>query len=194
VKQGLTHDRRGGRAAAANAPEPWVARFAALVAAGGAVLDLACGGGRHGRLFIARGHPVTLLDRDTAGVADLAGRQGVEIVAADLEDGSPFPLAGRRFAAIVGVNYLHRPLFQPLLDALAPGGALIWQTFAAGNERLGRPSNPAFLLRPGELLEVARGRLTVVAYEHGEIAAPRPAVIQRICAVAVQDGEPPKLV
>jgi SAM-dependent methyltransferase len=173
------------------APEPWVARFAALVPADGAVLDLACGGGRHGRLFAARGHPVTLLDRDTGGVADLAGRPGIEIVTADLEDGSPFPLAGRRFAAIVGTNYLYRPLFPVLIDALAPGAVLIWQTFARGNERFGKPSNPDFLLKPGELLEAVRGRLTVVAYEHGEVAVPRPAVIQRICAVA--GGSTPNL-
>jgi SAM-dependent methyltransferase len=192
VKQGLTDDGAGGHGPAAQAPEPWVARFAALVPAGGAVLDVACGGGRHGRLFAARGHPVTLLDRDRSGVADLAGRPGVEIVTADLEDGSPFPLAGRHFAAIVVVNYLHRPLFPVLIEALAPGGVLVWQTFARGNERFGKPSNPDFLLKPGELLAAVRGRLTVVAYEHGEVAAPRPAVIQRICAVA--DGEaPPRL-
>ena len=157
------------------------------------MLDLACGGGRHGRLFVARGHPVTLLDRDTRGVADLAGQPTIEIVTADLEDGAPFPLAGRRFAAIVGVNYLHRPLFPALLDALAPGGALIWQTFAVGNARFGKPSNPDFLLKPGELLEVVRGRLTVVAYEHGEIATPRPAIIQRICAVAADSDAMPRL-
>lgn len=197
MKQGLTHDRPPGQAHAAKPPEPWVVRFAPLVPAGGAVLDIACGGGRHGRLFAGRGHPVTLLDRDTAGVADLAGLgrtgRGVEIVAADLEAGAPFPLAGRRFAAIVGVNYLHRPLFPALLDALAPGGVLIWQTFARGNARFGKPSNPDFLLRPGELLDVVRGRLTVVAYEHGEIAKPRPAVIQRICAVASEGNDPPRL-
>jgi SAM-dependent methyltransferase len=156
------------------------------------VLDLACGGGRHGRLFAARGHPVTLLDRETGGVADLAGRAGIEIVTADLEDGSLFPLAGRHFGAIVVVNYLHRPLVPMLIEALAPGGVLIWQTFARGNERFGKPSNPDFLLKPGELLAAVRGRLTVVAYEHGEIAAPRPAVIQRICAVA-DSGATPRL-
>ena len=197
MNQGLTRGNTGPGPHAANAPEPWVVRFAPLVRAGGAVLDLACGNGRHARLFLERGHQVTALDRDTAGVADLAGqadvKAGVEIVAADLEDGSPWPLAGRRFAAIVVVNYLHRPLFPALIDALAPGGVLIWQTFARGNERFGRPANPDFLLRPGELLDAVRGRLTVVAYEHGEIASPRPAVIQRICAVADGAGAPPKL-
>jgi len=193
MKQGLTRGKCGPRAQAADAPEPWVVRFAPLVRAGGAVLDLACGSGRHARLFLDRGHEVTALDRDTEGVADLAGRRGAEIVAADLEDGSPWPLPGRRFAAIVAVNYLHRPLFPILIDALAPDGVLIWQTFARGNERFGRPSNPDFLLKPGELLEVVRGWLTVVAYEHGEIASPRPVVIQRICAIADGAGAPPKL-
>jgi hypothetical protein len=91
------------------------------------------------------------------------------------------------------VNYLHRPLLPTLLDALEPGGVLIWQTFARGNERFGRPSNPDFLLRPGELLDAVRGRLTVVAYEHGEVTAPRPAVIQRICAVAATGDDAPRL-
>ena len=169
---------------AAPAPEGWVVRFAALVPSGGTVLDLACGSGRHTRLFLERRHPAVALDRDTSGVRDLAGRPDVEIMTADLEDGSPWSLAGRRFAGIVVVNYLHRPLIPAILGALEPGGVLIWQTFARGNERFGRPSNPAFLLEPGELLEAVRGRLTVVAYEHGEILLPRPAVIQRICAVA----------
>lgn len=165
-------------------PSPWVVRFAPLVPAGGAVLDLASGGGRHTRLFLARGHPVTCVDRDLGGLGALASRSGVEAITADLEDGSPWPLAGRRFAGVVVVNYLWRPLFATLLAALAPGGVLIYATFAAGNEALGRPANPDFLLRPGELLEAVRGRLTVVAYEHGRVEHPRPRIRQRICAVA----------
>ncbi len=173
------------------APSPWVVRFAPLAAAGGPALDLACGGGRHLRLFHARGHHVTGIDRDPSGVADLAGVPGVEIIAADLEDGSPWPLApDRRFAAVVVANYLHRPLFPAILGALAPGGVLIYETFARGNERFGKPSNPDFLLAAGELLDAVRGRLQVVAYEHGEVEAPRRAVVQRICAIA-GDGPRP---
>lgn len=167
-----------------NPPSPWVARFAPLVPAEGTVLDLACGSGRHLRLFHARNHPVVGTDRDLRGLGDLAGTPGVELVEADLETGTPVPvLTERRYAGIVVTNYLHRPLFPALLDALEPGGVLIYETFALGNARFGRPASPSFLLRNGELLEVARGRLQVVAYEHGEVASPKAAVVQRICAV-----------
>lgn len=171
--------------AALQAPSAWVARFAPLVPAGGPVLDLACGSGRHLRLFHRQGHPVLGIDIDLRGVADLAGTPGVELLAADLEQGNPWPLPPeRRFAGIVVANYLHRPLFPRLLDALMPGGVLLYETFAMGNARFGKPSSPGFLLRQGELLEVARGRLQVVAYEHGEVASPRAAVVQRLAAVA----------
>jgi SAM-dependent methyltransferase len=167
----------------------WVRRFAPLVTQGGAVLDIACGGGRHLRLFAEAGHPVTGIDRDLGGVADLAGQAGIDLVQADLEDGSPWPLPPeRRFAAVIVTNYLHRPLLHTLADLLNPGGVLIYETFARGNERFGRPSSPAFLLDPGELLEVARldvtGRsLQVVAFEHGETEVPKKTVVQRLCAV-----------
>lgn len=164
-------------------PSPWIVRFAPLVRSGGPVLDVACGGGRHLRLFRDRGHPVTGIDRDLGGVRDLAGAAGATMVEADLESGAVFPVVGR-FAAVVVANYLHRPLFPALLDALEPGGLLLYETFARGNQRFGRPSSPAFLLRSGELLEMARGRLQVVAYEHGEVASPKAAVVQRIAAVA----------
>lgn len=178
-------------------PSPWIARFAPLVPGRGAVLDLACGGGRHLRLFHTLNHPVTGIDRDLRGVADLAGAPEVELIEADLENGNPWPLpAERRFAGIVVTNYLHRPLLPVLLAALAPGGVLLYETFAVGNARYGRPASPDFLLRSGELLELARGRLQVVAYEHGEVASPKAAVVQRICAVtdlepgAGLDGDP----
>ncbi len=164
-------------------PSPWVVRFAPLVPQGGPVLDLAAGGGRHTCLFLERGHRVTAVDRDTAVLTTLAGPL-LETIAADLEDGRPWPLAGRRFAGIVATNYLHRPLFPVLIEALAPGGALIYETFAAGNERFGKPSNPDFLLRPGELLDAVRGRLRVVAYEDIEVSAPKPAMVQRLAARA----------
>lgn len=156
---------------------PWVARFAPLAAAGGPVLDVACGGGRHSRLFLERGHPVTGIDKD---VTQSAFAAGAELIAANLEDGSPWPLPGRRFAAVVVTNYLWRPLFPHLLDALAPGGVLIYETFAQGNEVFGRPRDPSHLLGRGELLRLAAG-LTVLAYEDG-IAEAR-AVVQRLCAV-----------
>ena len=167
----------------ASAPSPWVVRFAPLPAGGGAVLDLACGNGRHARLFRAAGHPVVALDKDIAAVRDMEADAGVEVIATDLEGGAPWPLGGRRFAGIVVVNYLHRPLFPDMLAALDDGGVLIYETFARGNERFGRPRNPDFLLAPGELLELVQGRLRVVAYEHGVVSQPRPAVVQRICAV-----------
>lgn len=187
-----------GAAFAAPPASAWVRRFAPLVPGDGAVLDVACGGGRHLRLFHAMGRPVVGVDIDVHGVADLAARPGVEIVAADIE-GGPWPFAGRRFAGIVVTNYLHRPLVPALLDALAPGGVLIWETFAQGNQRFGRPSSASFLLRAGELLGFVTGRLQVVAYEHGEVSSPRAAVVQRICAVAdtmpvaALDGSPEPL-
>jgi SAM-dependent methyltransferase len=182
-------------------PSPWVARYAHLVPAGGAVLDLACGGGRHARFFAQRGHPVVALDRDTAAIRDSAPT-GVKIVTADLEGGAPVfeppgPLGEQRFAGIVVVNYLHRPLLPVLLARLAPGGALIYETFARGNERFTRPRNPDHLLKAGELLEFARGKLQVVAYEHGVLEVDViPGVKQRLAAVndlartTREDGEP----
>ncbi|WP_454720742.1 MULTISPECIES: class I SAM-dependent methyltransferase [Cupriavidus] len=166
---------------AAAPPSPWVLRWAHLVRAGGRVLDLACGGGRHAAWFAARGHAVLGVDRDAAALAALPA--GIETQQADLEQGA-WPLAGRApFDAIVVTNYLHRPLWPYLSAALAPGGVLIYETFAAGNETVGKPSNPDFLLRPGELLEAVRGSLRVVAYEDGMLEVPRAAFVQRLCAV-----------
>ena len=162
-------------------PSAWVVRWADWVPAGGRVLDLACGKGRHARYFAARGHPVEAVDRDPVKLGLLEGIQGVHARHADLE-GGPWPFAGQQFGGIVVANYLHRPLFPHLLAALATGGVLIYETFAAGNERYGRPSNPAFLLAPGELLDVVHGRLRVIAYEELYVSEPRPAVVQRICA------------
>jgi hypothetical protein len=123
------------------------------------------------------------VDCSAAGLADLASNSNVEIIAADLEDGSPWPLPGRRFGAVVVTNYLHRPLWPALLGALEPGGVLLYETFMVGNERFGKPSNPAFLLRDGELLDVAReGGLSVVAYEATMRSDPGPAMVQRIAA------------
>ncbi|WP_269504671.1 class I SAM-dependent methyltransferase [Burkholderia sp. IMCC1007] len=171
-------------------PSRWVARWSGLIPAGGAVLDVAAGGGRHARWFASRGHPVVAVDRDPAALAVLRAIAGVDVRDADLE-GAPWPLpVEQSFSAVIVTHYLHRPLWPHLLDALAPGGVLIYETFAQGNETVGKPSNPAFLLAPGELLDAVRGRLRVVAYEDGFVAAPREAFVQRICAV--REGATPK--
>lgn len=160
-------------------PSSWVARFARLVPAG-PVLDIAAGRGRHSRLFAQRGHKVTAIDRDVTYLTGLGAP--VEIIQADLETpGGAWPLGNRRFAGIVVTNYLHRPLFPSIRAALAPGGVLIYETFAIGNERFGKPNNPNFLLKPGELLELAAG-LRVLAYEDLEVSEPAPAMVQRIVA------------
>jgi SAM-dependent methyltransferase len=170
-------------AAAAAAPSRWIAAWSHLVEPGGTVLDVAAGQGRHARWFASRGHPVRALDRDPAALATLAALDGVEAHAADLE-GAPWPLpAGVRFSAVVVTNYLHRPLLPRLVEAVAPGGVLLYETFARGNETLGKPSNPAFLLTPGELLDAVRGELRTIAFEDGYVDSPRPAFVQRICAV-----------
>ncbi|MDB5748979.1 MAG: SAM-dependent methyltransferase [Massilia sp.] len=168
--------------APADLASPWVRRFAPLVPAG-EVLDLACGSGRHARLFAGLGHPVVAVDRDPQALAATAGA-GITTLEIDLEeDGAPWPFDAGRFAGIVVANYLHRPLFPHLCASLAPGGVLIYETFALGNEAFGKPSNPAFLLRPGELLEMAAaGGLAVLAYEDGIVTDPRAARVQRLCA------------
>jgi SAM-dependent methyltransferase len=157
------------------------------------VLDVACGHGRHARYFASRGASVLAVDRDAQALASLDGVAGVTALAADLE-GARWPLAGSTFDAIVVANYLHRPHLPQLLDALAADGLLLFETFAAGNEAYGRPSNPAFLLRQGELLDVVRGVLTVVAFEQGQVKADdREAVVQRLAAVGPARTWPPAL-
>ena len=157
-------------------PSAWVARFAPTIRPGGRVLDLAAGSGRHARHLAAMGFDVTAIDRDVEGLAGFPGR----IVALDLEDGRPWSLGGE-WDAIVVTNYLHRPLVAALAGALGENGLLLYETFAAGNERFGKPSNPDFLLRPGELLG-AFAALTIVAFEQGAITQPRAAVVQRLAA------------
>jgi len=163
-------------------PSCWVQRFVGIIPAGGSVLDVACGSGRHARLLAGLGYRVVAVDRNAEAIAALAALPGIEACVADLEaDAWPFP--GRRFAGVVVTNYLHRPLIPALLDCIAEAGVLIYETFARGNERYGRPANPDFLLEPGELLRVAAGRMRVLAYEDLFVEEPKPAMVQRICAV-----------
>ena len=170
-------------------PSPWILRFVGLLPPGGETLDLACGTGRHAALLAARGHPVLAVDRDIGQLGALATAPGVTALAADLEGPAGWPLGDRRFAAVVVTNYLHRPLLPAIVAALGPGGLLLYETFARGNERFGRPANPDFLLQPGELLAAVGSDLTVLAYEHGAVAAPRPAVVQRIAARRPAPGD-----
>lgn len=176
-------------AGAALAPSAWVRRWSHLVPAGATLLDVACGSGRHARWFASRGVQVHAVDRDAsalAGLADIA-----TVCHADLE-GRPWPYPGRRFDAVLVTNYLWRPLLPTLVESVAAGGVLLYETFAVGHERHGRPSNPDFLLQPGELLRAAAG-LRVVAYEDGTLAEPTRCV-QRIVALRASDGaDPPAL-
>lgn len=166
-------------------PSAWVLRWATALPAAGAVLDLACGRGRHTRLLAGRGLRVSAVDRDAAAIAALRGLPGLaDATVADLESG-PWPYPGRRFDAVVITNYLWRPLWPHILDSLAPGGWLIHETFGIDHARLGKPSNPAFLLQPGELLTVCAG-LRIVAYEDGFLTEPDRHV-QRIAAVRLPD-------
>lgn len=172
-----------GAPPSARPPSAWVRTFGPLVPAGGSVLDVACGDGRHSRWFAGRGHPVVAVDRDTSAVADLAEHDRVTVVTADLESPGAPPFAGQRFAAVVVTYYLHRPLLRHLVGAVDTGGVLLYETYAQGQERFGRPTNPDWLLRPGELLAATDG-LRVIAYEDLVEDTPRgPAALQRICAV-----------
>jgi SAM-dependent methyltransferase len=154
-------------------------QWAPLVPTGATVLDLATGAGRNALFFAARGHKVTAVDID---VGRLPAAENVEPLQADLENGSPWPLGTRRFGAVVVTRYLYRPLMPNLLNAIEPGGVLLYDTFMAGNEKLGRPRNPDHLLEDGELLEIVRGRFSVVAYEARLVEEPSPAMVQRIAA------------
>ena len=166
---------------------PWVERCAPLIPPGGSVLDVACGTGRHVTLLARAGHRVTAIDRD---ISRLVSGEAIEAIKADLEGSNAWPLSGRMFDAVVVTNYLHRPLLPILIDSVNPGGALIYETFAHGNEKLGRPGNPDFLLRDGELLEAVAEKLSVVMYEAGRIDDPKPAIVQRIAAVKTETISP----
>ena len=174
-------------------PSPWIVRFAHLVSSDARVLDVAAGGGRHARFFAARGARVLAVDRDREALATLSSDANIETRTVDLETGG-WPLGDEQFDAIVVVNYLHRPLFAHLLSALRADGLLLYETFAIGNERFGRPRNPDFLLQSAELLDLTTHRLTVVAFEQGRIEhSARTAVIQRLAAVGKARAWPPSL-
>lgn len=171
-----------------SAPSPWLLRWAHLLPAGGRVLDVACGGGRHVRWLAGRGMTVTGIDRDAAalaGLADLASTGRLELIQADIESG-PWPCPGRAFDAVLVTNYLWRPLWPQLLAALAPAGVLIYETFAEGNQTVGKPSRPDFLLQTGELIARCQG-LRIVAYEDGFVDVP-PRFVQRVVAVRPAEG------
>lgn len=174
----LTESHSGFRS-----PSPWVERWAPLVQESGSILDLACGGGRHGRLFLGKGYNVTFLDKDVSALKDLLKMDGAEVIETDLETGEPFKLRGRKFDGVVVTCYLHRPIFQDILDLLAPKGVLIYETFAKGNEAYGHPAREAYLLDEGELLARLDNRFVVRAYEHGFDPDPKPGIRQRVCAV-----------
>ena len=165
-------------------PSAWVRRFAGLITPGGRVLDVACGSGRHAVWLAEQGFAVTGVDRDADALQRLPA--GIAALHADLE-GAPWPLPGRLFDGIIVTNYLWRPLWPALLGALAPGGVLIYETFALGQQRFGKPSRPDFLLQPGELLQVCAA-LRVVAFEDGLEAEPARCV-QRIAAVRPSYGD-----
>ena len=162
------------------APSSWVVRFSSLIPTRGRVLDVACGSGRHARYFAATGHDVDAVDIDLGALTQMP--VGVRPLQADIE-GMPWPYPGEQFAGVIVTNYLHRPLLPTLIASVASGGALIYETFAAGNEAFGRPARADFLLQREELLDAVRGQLRVVAYEDVYVNAPKPAMVQRIAAV-----------
>jgi SAM-dependent methyltransferase len=166
-------------------PSAWVTRWSKLIPAASRVLDLACGGGRHTRLLSQLGHTVVAVDRDVAAVTALGQtleNHRIDVRCHDLE-ARPWPFSVAEFDAVVVTNYLYRPLFAPMLASLRPEGVLLYETFARGNERFGKPSNPNFLLLPGELIERVRGALRVIAYEDRYVERPKPALVQRLCAI-----------
>ena len=175
-----------------NDPEQWIVRYAPLIAHNGHVLDLACGGGRHTRLLLDQGYKVTAIDRDTDAISERIGNlDNLTIIEADLETGDdPWGviLSDQQFDGIVVVNYLYRPLFSHLAEALKPGGVLLYETFAMGNEEYSRPRNPDHLLKTGELLNWASSQgLQVVAYEHGLVNVFKSLGVKQRIAVVKSD-------
>lgn len=160
---------------------PWVRRFMGGATSGGRMLDVACGGGRHVALALDAGLEVMAVDHDLSKATAFAAHPRVTLVAADLEQGTAPPFAGQRFAVVVVTNYLWRPLLPAIVAAVADDGLLIYETFADGHQRFGRPSNPEFLLRPGELIAATHGTLVPLAFEHVLLDHPS-RMVQRLCA------------
>jgi len=174
-----------------SAPSGWVTRWAKLIPSSGKILDLACGSGRHLRWLLERDQPLIGIDIDTSGAQDLLDPPNLELLETDLEQpGFQFP--DQSYAAIIVTNYLYRPLLPLLPKQLGADGVLIYETFAEGNEEFGRPSNPDFLLRPDELLNTYTNHLQIAGFEQGYIDKPKPAIVQRICAI--NSDKPPKAV
>lgn len=163
-------------------PSQWVRRFLSGVKQGGDILDVACGGGRHLRLALELGYSVTGIDRDLSRVEDIAGRKDVGLIEADLEADRAFALKDMRYDGVLVTNYLWRPILDDIIGCVAEDGVLIYETFALGHERHGKPSNLDFLLNNNELLGAVLPRLTIVAYEHGLRGGDYPKIVQRIAA------------
>lgn len=163
-------------------PSPWVERFLSGVRKDGGILDVACGGGRHMRLALEKGYTVTGIDRDVSQLEDIAGRKDVGLIEADLETGAPFPLKGMEYDGVIVTDYFWRPILPDIVGCVAGDGVLIYETFALGHERHGKPSNPDFLAKNNELLEAVLPELVVVAYEHGLRQGTHPKIVQRIAA------------
>lgn len=165
------------------ASSSWVTRFAHLAPDDLPVLDVACGSGRHTRFFLKRGHDVTGVDINLSDLKMVEDADRLTLIERDLEDGMVWQFGTQVYGAVIVTNYLHRPILASLVASVAPGGVLIYETFAQGHEAYGKPTSPDYLLRPGELIDMVRGKLQIVAYEHGYTNRPRRAIMQRICAV-----------
>ena len=171
-----------------SAPSDWIVRFAPLIKPQAKILDIATGSGRHALWLADQGYQITAIDRDLSGLkayldADQQRTTNIELIEADLETDTVWPLGKRQFDAIIITNYLHRPLFPAIRNVMTSSGVLLYETFALGNEAYGRPSNPDFLLKPGELIKTVRANFDILGFEHGLRRIPSPAIIQRVAAV-----------
>lgn len=163
-------------------PSAWLLSNAHHIMPAGSVLDVAAGYGRNARWLAAQGYQVTAVDKDAAALDSVNGLTNISTHLADIE-ANAWPYTGQTFDAIVVCRYLHRPLFPKLVQSLAPGGVLIYETFMQGQEAYGRPQNPDFLLASNELIQAFEPELKVLAFEQGLLQQSPPAMLQRICAV-----------
>lgn len=165
-----------------SSPLSFISKWMPEKLSGKTVLDYACGNGRHGKLAMERGAHVTFADIDLEGLSEFAINENVCLLQADLEEDNRWPLLGRQYDIVIVTNYLYRQRLADIFETVKPGGFIFYRTFAEGNEAFGRPRNPDFLLRSGELLELAKANFTVLHYEHGEVDRPSPALVQRLVA------------